>query len=153
MLSVPRLMTILMLAGGTLLLNGKATPAETRVDLALVLAVDVSFSMEPDEQELQRHGFVEAFQSSEVHQAIRRGVLGRIAVVYVEWSGAFDQADHRPLDRHRAASRWPGLCGAAFAESTPQHERHVHFRGHRLRRPATPSERPASGSAGHRRLG
>ena len=56
-----------------------------------MLAVDVSFSMEPDEQELQRHGFVEAFQSSEVHQAIRRGVLGRIAVVYVEWSGAFDQ--------------------------------------------------------------
>ena len=92
MLSIPRLMTILMLAGGTLLLNGKATPAETRVDLALVLAVDVSFSMEPDEQELQRHGFVEAFQSSEVHQAIRRGVLGRIAVVYVEWSGALDQA-------------------------------------------------------------
>ncbi|WP_237050483.1 DUF1194 domain-containing protein [Microvirga ossetica] len=91
MLSVLRLMTILMLAGGTLLLNREATPAETRVDLALVLAVDVSFSMEPDEQELQRHGFVEAFQSPEVHQAIRQGVLGRIAVIYVEWSGAFDQ--------------------------------------------------------------
>ena len=91
MLSIPRLMTTLMLAGGILLLNGAAAPAETRVDLALVLAVDVSFSMEPDEQDLQRHGFVEAFQSPEVHQAIRQGVLGRIAVVYVEWSGAFDQ--------------------------------------------------------------
>jgi hypothetical protein len=62
MLSVPRLMTTLMLAGGMLLLNG-AAPAQTRVDLALVLAVDVSFSMEPDEQGLQRHGFAEAFQS------------------------------------------------------------------------------------------
>jgi hypothetical protein len=84
-------MTALMLAGGVLLLNGAATPAETQVDLALVLAVDVSFSMEPDEQELQRHGFAEAFQSPEVYRAIRQGVLGRIAVIYVEWSGAFDQ--------------------------------------------------------------
>jgi hypothetical protein len=86
-----RLMTALMLAGGVLLLNGAATPAETQVDLALVLAVDVSFSMEPDEQELQRHGFAEAFQSPEVYRAIRQGVLGRIAVIYMEWSGAFDQ--------------------------------------------------------------
>jgi hypothetical protein len=92
MLNLPRLMTTLMLAGGMLLLNGAAAPVETRVDLALVLAVDVSFSMEPDEQDLQRHGFIEAFQSPEVHQAIRQGVLGRIAVIYVEWSGAFDQA-------------------------------------------------------------
>jgi hypothetical protein len=80
----------LMLAGGLLLCNGAAS-AETRVDLALVLAVDVSFSMEGDEQDLQRHGFIEAFQSQEVHQAILQGMLGRIAVVYVEWSGAFDQ--------------------------------------------------------------
>ncbi|MBQ0820054.1 DUF1194 domain-containing protein [Microvirga sp. HBU67558] len=79
-----------MLAGGMLLANG-AAPAETRVDLALVLAVDVSFSMEPDEPDLQRHGFAEALQSPEVHRAIRQGMLGRIAVVYLEWSGAFDQ--------------------------------------------------------------
>jgi hypothetical protein len=91
MLSVRRFMTTLTLAGGILLWNGAAAPAETRVDLALVLAVDVSFSMEPDEQDLQRHGFAEAFQSPEVHQAVRQGVLGGIAVVYVEWSGAFDQ--------------------------------------------------------------
>ena len=84
MLSVPRLMTTLMLAGGMLLVNGDAAPAGTRFDLALVLAVDVSFSMEPDEQDLQRHGFIEAFQSSEVHPALRQGVLGRIAVIYVE---------------------------------------------------------------------
>jgi hypothetical protein len=91
MLSLPRLMTTLILAGGMSLLNGAAAPADTRVDLALVLAVDVSFSMEPDEQDLQRHGFIEAFQSPEVHQAVRQGMLGRIAVTYVEWAGAFDQ--------------------------------------------------------------
>jgi hypothetical protein len=91
MLNLPHLMTALLLAGGMSLWSGAAAPAETRVDLALVLAVDVSFSMEPEEQDLQRQGFAEAFQSPEVHQAIRQGVLGRIVVVYVEWSGAFDQ--------------------------------------------------------------
>jgi hypothetical protein len=65
--------------------------AETEVDLALVLAVDVSRSMDPDEQELQRQGFIEAFRSSAVHDAIRNGMLGRITVTYVEWSGVNEQ--------------------------------------------------------------
>ena len=62
--------------------------APTDVDVALVLAVDVSTSMDPDEQDLQRRGYVEAFRSPLVHQAIRTGMLGRIAVTYVEWAGA-----------------------------------------------------------------
>jgi len=62
--------------------------APDEVDLALVLAVDVSTSMDPDEQDLQRQGYVEAFRSGMVHQAIRSGMLGRIAVTYVEWAGA-----------------------------------------------------------------
>jgi hypothetical protein len=61
------------------------------VDLALVLAVDVSQSMDPDEQRLQRDGYVEAFQSEIVSDAISRGALGRIAVVYFEWSAANEQ--------------------------------------------------------------
>jgi Protein of unknown function (DUF1194) len=61
--------------------------AGTEVDVALVLAVDVSWSMDPDEQELQRNGFVEAFRSPQVHDAIRNGMLGRIAVTYFEWAG------------------------------------------------------------------
>jgi hypothetical protein len=65
--------------------------AETEVDLALVIAVDVSYSMDPDEQTLQREGFIQAFQSPTVHDAIRRGLLGRIAVAYMEWAGAGDQ--------------------------------------------------------------
>jgi hypothetical protein len=65
--------------------------AATEVDLALVLAVDVSRSMDPEEQELQRQGFVEAFRSPLVHDAIRGGMLGRISVTYLEWSGETDQ--------------------------------------------------------------
>ncbi|MHB2167768.1 DUF1194 domain-containing protein [Alsobacter sp. R-9] len=65
--------------------------AETEVDLALVLAVDVSRSMDLEEQRLQREGYVEAFRSEVVHNAIRNGMIGKIAVVYMEWSGPGQQ--------------------------------------------------------------
>lgn len=65
--------------------------ADTEVDLALVLAVDISNSMDPEEQALQREGFVEAFRSPVVHDAIRKGTLGRIAVIYAEWAGTWTQ--------------------------------------------------------------
>ena len=65
--------------------------ADTEVDLALVIAVDISYSMDVDELALQRQGFADAFRSPQVHDAIRRGMIGRIAVVYFEWAGAFDQ--------------------------------------------------------------
>jgi hypothetical protein len=65
--------------------------AATEVDLALVIAVDISYSMDPDEQELQREGFAEAFRSPLIHDAIRSGVLGRIAVTYMEWASDWDQ--------------------------------------------------------------
>jgi len=74
-----------------LLLSAGPSRAETEVDLALVIAVDVSYSMDPDEQMLQREGFTQAFRSPDVHDSIRRGVLGRIAVAYMEWAGAGDQ--------------------------------------------------------------
>jgi hypothetical protein len=63
-----------------------AAKAQTEVDLALVLAVDMSGSMDSEEQTLQREGFVEAFRSTMIHDAIREGVHGRIAVVYLEWA-------------------------------------------------------------------
>jgi hypothetical protein len=65
--------------------------AETEVDLALVVAVDISFSMDTEEQALQREGFAQAFRSQLVHDAIRGGMLGRIAVTYMEWAGSADQ--------------------------------------------------------------
>lgn len=80
-------------AGLALLWSGLALPAraENEVDLALVIAVDISFSMDTDEQALQREGFAQAFRSPQVHEAIRSGMLGRIAVTYMEWAGAPDQ--------------------------------------------------------------
>ncbi len=71
--------------------TASSVQAEPQLDLALVIAVDVSSSMEAEEQSLQRSGFVEAFRSVLVHEAIKNGALGRIAVTYVEWSGAKDQ--------------------------------------------------------------
>jgi hypothetical protein len=59
----------------------------TDVDLELVLAVDVSRSMDHEEQRLQREGYVAAFKHPEVLQAIESGATGRIAVTYVEWAG------------------------------------------------------------------
>jgi hypothetical protein len=81
------------LAAAFALVLGAAAPvsAQTEVDLALVLAVDISYSMDPEEQALQREGFAEAFKSPLVHQAIKNGMLGRIAVTYFEWAGAEDQ--------------------------------------------------------------
>lgn len=63
-------------------------PAVTDVDVALVLAVDISYSMDLDELALQRRGYVEAFRSKAIHDAIARGAVGRIAVTYFEWAGA-----------------------------------------------------------------
>ncbi|MEJ1158414.1 DUF1194 domain-containing protein [Prosthecomicrobium sp. N25] len=78
------------------------------VDLALVLAVDVSRSMDPDEQQLQREGYVEALRSPAVHAAIRKGAIGRIAVAYVEWSGVAEQKVVMP---------WTVIEGAASANA------------------------------------
>jgi hypothetical protein len=66
--------------------------AATEVDLELVLAVDVSRSMDFDELDVQREGYVSAFRHPEVISAIRSGPLGRIAVAYVEWAGPLNQA-------------------------------------------------------------
>lgn len=63
----------------------------TEVDLELVLAVDISYSMDMDELALQRQGYVEAITSPEFIGAVRQGMLGRIAVTFIEWAGASDQ--------------------------------------------------------------
>ncbi|MCC7275377.1 MAG: DUF1194 domain-containing protein [Alphaproteobacteria bacterium] len=66
-----------------------AVPARAgeAVDLELVLAVDVSGSIDREEARLQREGYVAALVDPEVLQAIRGGPLGRIAVTYFEWAG------------------------------------------------------------------
>jgi hypothetical protein len=60
---------------------------QTRVDLELVLAVDISRSMDYEEHSLQRNGYVEAFRHKDVVNALTSGPEGRIAVTYMEWGG------------------------------------------------------------------
>ncbi len=68
-----------------------AARADTVVDVELVLAVDVSYSMDLDELALQREGYMKAVTSPEFLQALRLGPHGRIAVAYVEWAGSDEQ--------------------------------------------------------------
>lgn len=65
--------------------------AETPVDLQLVLAVDVSRSIDEVEAELQRRGYVEALTNDRVIDAILSGEHKRIAVCYTEWAGTHYQ--------------------------------------------------------------
>lgn len=61
------------------------------VDVELILAVDVSYSMDMDELAVQREGYAQALQSKEFLQALKVGPNGRIAVTYFEWAASSDQ--------------------------------------------------------------
>ncbi len=65
--------------------------AQIEVDVELALMVDVSRSMTARELEIQRRGYAEALASPDVVEAIGRGMLGQVAVSYVEWAGAGSQ--------------------------------------------------------------
>ncbi len=92
-----------------------ARAADVPVDLELILAVDVSRSMDIDEQQLQRDGYVAALTHPDVLSAITEGRHGRIALSYVEWAGPETQykvVDWRVID---------GLAaGRAFAAELAQ---------------------------------
>lgn len=73
-----------------------AAPAPVRaadlpVDLQLVLAVDVSRSIDEVEAELQRRGYVEALTNDRIIDAILSGEHRRIALCYTEWAGTHYQ--------------------------------------------------------------
>lgn len=68
-----------------------AIPEDGRVDLALVLAIDVSYSVDSFEHRIQMEGFGAAMQSPEVIEAIRKGKHQRIAVTIYQWSDEFNQ--------------------------------------------------------------
>ncbi|HEX2256311.1 MAG TPA: DUF1194 domain-containing protein, partial [Afifellaceae bacterium] len=73
-----------------------------------MLAVDVSWSMDYDEQRLQRQGYVDGFRHAEVIRAIETGGWGRIAVTYVEWAGG---------ELQRVVVPWTLIDGASTAEA------------------------------------
>jgi hypothetical protein len=63
----------------------------TSVDVELILAVDVSYSMDMDELAIQREGYAQALISKEFLQALKTGPHGKIAVTYFEWAASSDQ--------------------------------------------------------------
>jgi hypothetical protein len=67
------------------------SPGAIVVDVELVIAVDVSYSMDPEEQALQREGYIIGLTSREFLRALREGPNGKIAITYFEWAGASDQ--------------------------------------------------------------
>lgn len=102
---VLRLLVIVALAGGG------AVRADD-VDLALVLAVDVSRSIDDEEFALQKQGYAQAFTNPAVLQAVQSTARGRIAVTLIEWAGA---------DFQRTVVPWTVVSdaesGALFAEA------------------------------------
>ncbi|MDP6567160.1 MAG: DUF1194 domain-containing protein [Alphaproteobacteria bacterium] len=105
--SIPLLFGALMFVGSLLLITPYAArAAERAVDLELVLAADISDSMDLAEANLQRAGIIGAIRHPLVIRAIQRGQLGRIAVSYVEWAGAGHQ---------RTIVGWAEISDAASA--------------------------------------
>lgn len=84
----------MLLALGALLACPMAYPAraeEEQVDLLLVLAADVSRSVDEREFKLQREGFAAALVDPRVMRIVANGPSGRIAVIFVEWASEFEQ--------------------------------------------------------------
>jgi len=76
-----------LLVAGLALTAERAAATEVPVDLELVLAVDISGSVDRVEARLQREGYIAALRHPEVVAAIQGGMFGRIALAYVEWAG------------------------------------------------------------------
>jgi hypothetical protein len=83
--------TALCLFAAMLGLIGATARAAEPVDLLLVLAADVSRSVDVAKFHLQREGYAQAMANPQVVEAIRSGVHGSIAICFVEWSGASSQ--------------------------------------------------------------
>ncbi len=61
------------------------------VDVELIIAVDVSYSMDMDELAVQREGYAQAIVSKEFLQALKTGPHGKVAITYFEWAASNDQ--------------------------------------------------------------
>jgi hypothetical protein len=98
------------------LLPGRARAEGEPVDVLLVLAVDVSRSVDEDEARLQREGYRNAVSDPAVIEAIRGGMIGAVGLAYVEWAGAEYQRLVLPWTRIAAAAdaqAWSDRLGEA----------------------------------------
>jgi hypothetical protein len=87
---------------------GSKAAGSVEVDAELVMAVDISYSMDMDELALQREGYAQAVASQELLNALKQGMHGKIAVTLVEWAGVNDQ---------RVVVPWRLIEGAASAQA------------------------------------
>lgn len=91
----PMLQKLLGYAVALILIAGLTAPPAAatpiNVDLELVLAVDVSGSVNQARFELQRDGWANAFRTTDVQNAISGGPLGQIAATLIYWSSANSQ--------------------------------------------------------------
>jgi Protein of unknown function (DUF1194) len=76
--------------------NPKSQSADNKdnapsVDIELVIAVDISYSMDLDELAVQREGYAQAIVSKEFLQALKNGPNSKIGLTYFEWSASTDQ--------------------------------------------------------------
>lgn len=88
---MPMLSVLVALLAAMLAWSPAQAQKKTPVDIELVLAIDVSGSVDPVEARMQRDGYYAALTNPKVVRAIESGVLGRIGVVYMEWAGAHYQ--------------------------------------------------------------
>lgn len=100
--------------------SAQAPPAGTAVDVELVIAADVSQSMDLDEHTLQRKGYVEAFRQPDMIAAMLAGKTHRIAVAYVEFGDE---------DAPRAAIPWTIIDSQAAAAGFADHMAGREIRG------------------------
>src|SRR5665811_782004 len=101
----PALALLCLLLGSSL----PAARAAEPVDLLLVLAADVSRSVDAQKFQLQREGYAAAVTNPRVLDAIRSGRQGRIAVLFMEWSGLGNQKvviDWTAIDGLKAAQEF-----------------------------------------------
>ncbi|MFH5924968.1 DUF1194 domain-containing protein [Roseomonas xinghualingensis] len=98
----------LLAASGAAMLPAAPSHAEGAVDLLLVLAVDVSRSIDDDEARLQREGYRSALMDARVLEAIQSGMTGSIAIAYVEWAGS---------DYQRLVLPWTRIGSAQEAQA------------------------------------
>lgn len=78
------------------LTSNTAVASGEDVDVELVLAVDVSGSMDIEEAQIQRAGYVDALRHAEFINAVRDGLTGRIAITYFEWAGTVRDSSQIP---------------------------------------------------------
>ena len=98
---------------------GPAVAAE-QVDLLLVLASDVSRSVDAAKFKLQRDGYVAAISNPRVIEAIKSGPHGRIAICFIEWSGVGAQRvviDWTVIDGVKAAQDFASQLDEALAQN------------------------------------